>query len=365
MDKRGAWVTTFKTRFFRTVENAGGKMVLAYYGTVEDMEPKGVIPLHGALIVDIPGTEEFKIQIPGQDRQFHMRAKPKAETDNPDKGVKDPNAPAKSNASEVEGSGSGAKLEKNKSDKKVWMEVLAAISKGDYEFTPPEQVAAAAAAAQALANGGSAAGGGGAAGVSGSGGMGGSASGGMSGGVAGGVAGAAAGSAMAHRELYDVLGVAPTATPEEIVKAYKAAAKRLHPDSLQNRNDPQAKEKFQNLLAAYHALMDKETRAKYDADGDAAAIPGSPTAAGAGVTPATVNPATEMKGQPDGGSGVQSAADREREEKERREKADRERGRPETAEEKAAREKQEKCVLFRFVFTPRSNFVQMTECDMM
>ena len=44
-------------------------------------------------------------------------------------------------------------------------------------------------------------------------------------------------------ELYDILGVQPTATQSEIKKAYYKVAKETHPDKV-GKDDPQAKEKF-------------------------------------------------------------------------------------------------------------------------
>lgn len=51
-------------------------------------------------------------------------------------------------------------------------------------------------------------------------------------------------------ELYDVLGVQPSATQSEIKKAYYKIARKTHPDKVGN-TDPQAKEKFQKVGHAY------------------------------------------------------------------------------------------------------------------
>ncbi|KZP31856.1 DnaJ-domain-containing protein [Athelia psychrophila] len=63
-------------------------------------------------------------------------------------------------------------------------------------------------------------------------------------------------------DLYDLLGVSPTADEEEIKKAYRKKAKEHHP--FQNPNDPEAGEKFQDMAAAYEILNDSNTREVYD-----------------------------------------------------------------------------------------------------
>jgi hypothetical protein len=48
---------------------------------------------------------------------------------------------------------------------------------------------------------------------------------------------------------YDCLGVGPSATSEEIKKAYRRLAIKLHPDK--NRDDNDAEEKFKEISIAY------------------------------------------------------------------------------------------------------------------
>jgi hypothetical protein len=63
-------------------------------------------------------------------------------------------------------------------------------------------------------------------------------------------------------DLYEELGVGPDATREEIAAAYRAAAKRLHPDT--RPTDAEAAAEFARLGAAYRVLADPEERARYD-----------------------------------------------------------------------------------------------------
>jgi curved DNA-binding protein CbpA len=60
---------------------------------------------------------------------------------------------------------------------------------------------------------------------------------------------------------YEILGVAPDATPDEIRAAYRKLAKQYHPDV---NSDPDAGERFIAVQQAYETLSDPEARARYD-----------------------------------------------------------------------------------------------------
>jgi molecular chaperone DnaJ len=65
-----------------------------------------------------------------------------------------------------------------------------------------------------------------------------------------------------RRDLYEVLGVARTATAEEIRKAYRQAALKHHPD--RNSGDPQAAARFKEATEAFQVLSDEAKRPIYD-----------------------------------------------------------------------------------------------------
>ena len=64
------------------------------------------------------------------------------------------------------------------------------------------------------------------------------------------------------RDPYDVLGVSRTATDDEIKAAYRALAKKFHPDLNPGKKDIETK--FKEVNGAYDILGDTEKRAKYD-----------------------------------------------------------------------------------------------------
>ena len=70
------------------------------------------------------------------------------------------------------------------------------------------------------------------------------------------------------RDYYEVLGVEKSADDAAIKKAYRALAKKYHPDM--NPGDAEAEKKFKEASEAYAVLSDPEKRRQYDQYGHAA-----------------------------------------------------------------------------------------------
>jgi molecular chaperone DnaJ len=72
---------------------------------------------------------------------------------------------------------------------------------------------------------------------------------------------------MTKRDYYEILGVAKTASADEIKKAYRKIALQYHPD--RNPGDKAAEEKFKEAAEAYDVLSSPDKKAQYDRYGHA------------------------------------------------------------------------------------------------
>ncbi|RDW89600.1 hypothetical protein BP6252_01632 [Coleophoma cylindrospora] len=92
---------------------------------------------------------------------------------------------------------------------------------------------------------------------------------------------------VAETKLYDSLSIQPSATQDEIKKAYRKAALKYHPDK--NKDNPSAVEKFKEVSQAYEILSDPEKRKTYDQYGLEFLLHGAPppqeSTGGAGGNP--------------------------------------------------------------------------------
>src|SRR3954468_1045209 len=114
------------------------------------------------------------------------------------------------------------------------------------------------------------------------------------------------------KDYYDTLGVARTASQDEIQKAYRKLARKYHPDM--NPDDATAKKKFQEVQQAFETLSDDDKRKRYDQFGSdyEAAAAGGPgaggwrytTSSGPQTYPFDVNDLGDLFGA--GGAGAES-----------------------------------------------------------
>jgi molecular chaperone DnaJ len=73
---------------------------------------------------------------------------------------------------------------------------------------------------------------------------------------------------MAKQDFYEVLGVAKSASADDLKKAYRKLAMQYHPD--RNSGDKGAEQRFKDISEAYDVLKDDQKRAAYDRFGHAA-----------------------------------------------------------------------------------------------
>ena len=67
---------------------------------------------------------------------------------------------------------------------------------------------------------------------------------------------------MSKTDYYEVLGIAKSASGDEIKSAYRKLAMQYHPD--RNPGNDEAVEKFKEATEAYEVLSDANKRARYD-----------------------------------------------------------------------------------------------------
>src|SRR4051812_26180244 len=86
---------------------------------------------------------------------------------------------------------------------------------------------------------------------------------------------------MAKQDYYELLGVAKSASADDLKKAYRKLAMQYHPD--RNPGDKEAEHKFKEINEAYDVLKDEQKRSAYDRFGHQAFEGGRAGPAGAGA----------------------------------------------------------------------------------
>ena len=71
------------------------------------------------------------------------------------------------------------------------------------------------------------------------------------------------------RDYYEILGVAKDAAADDIKKAYRKLAMKIHPDRVPEEQKKEAEEKFKEISEAYAVLSDPQKRKLYDSYGHA------------------------------------------------------------------------------------------------
>jgi molecular chaperone DnaJ len=94
-------------------------------------------------------------------------------------------------------------------------------------------------------------------------------------------------------DYYDVLGVRPGATTDEIRSAYRKLALKYHPD--RNPGDKGCEVKFKRISEAYDVLSDSDKRRRYDTFGSSK--PGDPAPATTAYGSSDLSSLFDMVGQ--------------------------------------------------------------------
>jgi len=84
-------------------------------------------------------------------------------------------------------------------------------------------------------------------------------------------------------DLYELLGVDKSASPNDIKKAYRNLARQYHPDKVPEEKRAESEAKFKAIGQAYEILSDEEKRRMYDIHGMAAFDPSRGSGSSAGV----------------------------------------------------------------------------------